>query len=123
MVYGDSRSFTATPAAGCDMTLWSLDGQVVQTNGTIFWLMNVQSNHVLQVTFVAPVLSISRTSTNTVVLSWPLAYADWTLQTATNLSDRADGWTDIAPPYVTGATDCRCVQPFAAGAKFYRLYQ
>jgi hypothetical protein len=79
--------------------------------------------NVLEVAFSGPLLSISRTATNTVVLSWPLAYATWMLQTTTNLSDTPDGWTNIAPPYVTGAADCRCIQPLTAGVKFYRLYQ
>jgi hypothetical protein len=122
VTYGDSQSFTATPDAGCDVALWSLDGQIVQTNGTTFWLMNVESNHVLQVTFSAPVLSISRTGTNTVVISWPSAYADWTLQTTTNLVETTEGWTDIAPPYLTDAANCRCIQPFTTRAKFYRLH-
>jgi hypothetical protein len=48
VVYGDQQSFSATPEAGCDVACWWLDGRVVQTGGTTFWLDGVGSSRQLR---------------------------------------------------------------------------
>lgn len=122
VVYGNPQSFTATPEAGGNVACWWLDGRVVQTNGTTFLLDAIESNHVLRVTFALPVLSIKRTASNTIVLSWPQSAEGWNLQSATNLSAAPAAWTNISPPYPTDGENCYVIEPVLAGKKFYRLH-
>jgi hypothetical protein len=123
VVYGDQQSFSATPEAGCDVACWWLDGRVVQTGGTTFWLDAIERNHTLQVTFGLPVLAIShQPATNTVVLSWPLAAEGWNLQATTNLSAAPVAWTNVPPPYPTDSDDFHVIEPVLARKKFYRLF-
>jgi hypothetical protein len=121
--YGDQQSFSATPEAGCDVACWWLDGRVVQTGGTTYWLDAIERNHTLQVTFGLPVLAIShQPATNTVVLSWPLAAEGWTLQATTNLSAAPVAWTNVPPPYPTDSDNFHVIEPVLARKKFYRLF-
>jgi hypothetical protein len=68
----------------------------------------------------APQLWVARTTTNTVVVWWPVSEVNWQLQSATNLSD-SPSWTDIPPPYTTNAANCYRVEPVTAAKRFYRL--
>jgi hypothetical protein len=70
---------------------------------------------------VAPRLAIARTATNTVVLSWPQAAPNWSLETSPVLAPAAGGWTLISPPYPTNATHCVVTLPVPPGNKFFRL--
>ena len=94
---------------------------MVQTGGTTFWLDAIERNHTLQVTFALPVLAISQSATNTVVLSWPLAAEGWTLQATTNLSAPPAAWTNVPQPYLTDSDNFYITEPVLAGKKFYRL--
>ena len=69
----------------------------------------------------APLLSLARTSTNTVVVWWPLPEAGWQLQATTNLVTTGSVWTPLPPPYATNATSLYIVEPLPVGNKFYRL--
>ena len=69
-----------------------------------------------------PTLSVQRTSTNTVVHSWPLQYPAWKLHYATNLSATAT-WTEVTPPYGTNGTSLFFLDPAPAGRRFYRLHK
>jgi hypothetical protein len=71
----------------------------------------------------APLLTVSRTATNTVVVSWPLPDTGWKLQATTNLSATPCVWSEIEPPYPTNATDLYYVEPMPAGQKYYRLHK
>ena len=71
----------------------------------------------------APLLSVARTSTNTVVVWWPLPDTGWKLHATTNLVAGNSVWTEIPPPYSTNATDAYHVEPLPAGKKFYRLHK
>jgi hypothetical protein len=71
----------------------------------------------------APLLSLARTSTNTVVLWWPLPDTGWQLQAATNLNQGSGGWTTRPPPYATNATSFYFVEPVPRGNQFYRLHR
>ncbi len=74
----------------------------------------------LTLTPPATTLSVSRTATNTVVLSWPLPDVGWRLRCTTNLS-ATPTWTEIPPPYATNATSLLFIEPAVPGNKFYRL--
>jgi hypothetical protein len=69
----------------------------------------------------APSLSIARTATNTVVLTWPQPAPGWTLEASAVLTAGAGGWSALAPPYPTNATHCVVTEPLPSGHQFYRL--
>jgi hypothetical protein len=74
----------------------------------------------------APYLTVTRTETNTVVVSWPLPATaeDWLLHATTNLVTGSSVWTLIPPPYQTnGLTNISFTEPAPAGNKFYRLHK
>jgi hypothetical protein len=50
---GDSQEFTATPNDGYQVNIWYLDNVAVQFGGTTYTLSNIQSNHMVHVTFSA----------------------------------------------------------------------
>jgi hypothetical protein len=70
-----------------------------------------------------PLLSVARTATNTVIVSWPLPDAGWKLHATTNLVTTGSVWTEIPPPYAINATSLYFVEPIPTGNRFYRLHQ
>lgn len=72
----------------------------------------------------APYLTVTRTATNTVVVSWQLAGAEgWVLQATNALPGVAAPWPQIPPPYLTNGPNLQFIEPSQAGHKFYRLYK
>jgi hypothetical protein len=69
----------------------------------------------------APLLSLWRTSTNTMIVAWPAPAPSWQLECATLLAYGTNSWTLLPPPYHTNATQCYCTEPVTADRKFYRL--
>jgi hypothetical protein len=70
----------------------------------------------------APTLSIFRTTTNTVAVTWPSPSTGWTLQQNTN-SINSVNWSNVTTGITDdGATKTLIVNP-AAGNRFYRLKQ
>jgi len=70
----------------------------------------------------APCLSLARTSTNTMLVRWPLSAANWILQATPSLSATCV-WTYLPPPYPTDGTNCYLIERILPGNRFYRLYQ
>jgi hypothetical protein len=70
----------------------------------------------------APLLSITRTTTNTVAVSWPSPSTGWTLQQNTN-SISSVNWSN-APGTIldNGTTKTLIVNP-PTGNRFYRLFK
>jgi len=68
-----------------------------------------------------PQLSIARTPTNTMVLSWPQPAPDWKLETTGALSNGAGVWTLIAPPYPTNSSAVLFTDTAPLSIRFYRL--
>jgi hypothetical protein len=67
----------------------------------------------------APLLSTQRTSTNTVVISWPAASGDFNLQQNTNVT--STNWVNVTTtPIVADGLNQVAVSP-AVGRQFYRL--
>ena len=66
-----------------------------------------------------PSLSIE-TTTNSVVVSWPIPAGTWQLHAKTNLVS-GSGWTEIPPPYATNATHRYHIEPPSDPSRFYRL--
>ena len=48
---GGSQSFTAEPNPGYEVDRWYVDGQMVQTGGTIYTLSDIHADHTVHVTF------------------------------------------------------------------------
>jgi len=72
----------------------------------------------------APLLSVARTVTNSVVVSWSAPAEGWLLYATTNLVTPGSMWTEIAPPYQTnGLTNISFTEPPPAGNKFFRLHK
>jgi hypothetical protein len=72
----------------------------------------------------APYLTVTRTATNTVVVSWPAPAEGWRLFSTPSLAPGGSVWTEIPPPYPTqGTTDLFVVEPSPVGNKFYRLHK
>lgn len=72
----------------------------------------------------APYLTVFRTATNTVVVSWPLTGAEgWLLQATNALPSLPTPWPVIAPPYQTNGPNVQFVEPLPVGNKFYRLHK
>ncbi len=70
----------------------------------------------------APWLMVSRTETNTVVISWPASATDWRLHATPDLGTVPAQWAEIPPPYSVVGTNCSVVQPLPPGNRFYRLH-
>ena len=66
-------------------------------------------------------ISIARTPTNTMVLSWPQPAPDWKLETTGALSNGAGVWTLIAPPYPTNSSAVLFTDTAPLSIRFYRL--
>jgi len=72
----------------------------------------------------APYLSVWRTATNTVVVSWPLVGAEgWVLEATNALPSLAGPWPAIPPPYQTNGPNLQFIEPAPLGHKFYRLHK
>ena len=71
----------------------------------------------------APRLTVCRTATNTVVVSWASADTSWKLQAAENLSADPAAWKEIAPPYLTDLTCLYYIEPVPTGQRYYRLHK
>ncbi len=70
----------------------------------------------------APYLTVFRTVTNTVVVSWPLAGAEgWVLEATNALPSLPAPWAVIQPPYETNGANLQFTEPAPVGSKFYRL--
>lgn len=69
----------------------------------------------------APFLTVFFTSTNTVVVSWPLPDAGWVLQWDPSVANPG-GWNTIPGTYQTDGTRRYYTEAVPVGNKFYRLY-
>ena len=71
----------------------------------------------------AAILSVVRTMTNTVVVSWPLPESGWKLHATTNLVTSGSIWSEIPPPYQTNGANLQFIELSPTGYKFYRLHK
>jgi hypothetical protein len=68
----------------------------------------------------APFLTIARTTTNTVAVSWPSPAADFTLQQNTNVA--STNWTPVGTTPADDGTNKTVIVDPPEGDKFYRLF-
>ena len=71
----------------------------------------------------APYLTLWRTATNTVVVSWPGPAQGWVLEATNALPSLPVAWPQIPPPYQTNGANLQFIEPAPTGTKFYRLHQ
>jgi len=70
-----------------------------------------------------PWLKVFRTSSNTVVVSWPLPATGWVLEATEALPQGPAPWPQINPPYETNGATLQFIEHLPAGKKFYRLHK
>ena len=73
----------------------------------------------------APLLSISRTVTNTIVVSWPAPAEGWMLERTNALSSSSASWPVVPQPYQTNAGTISVIftnNP-PTGNQFFRLHK
>ncbi len=71
----------------------------------------------------APWLTVLRTSTNTVVVAWPLPAEGWVLEATNALPAAPVPWPLIVPPYETNGVNLQFTERSPVGNKFYRLHR
>lgn len=70
-----------------------------------------------------PRLSVKRTTTNTVVVSWLGPAEGWVLEATHALSTVGAPWPQIPPPYQTNGPNLQFIESSPAGQKFFRLHK
>lgn len=70
----------------------------------------------------APLLSITRTPTNTVAVNWPSPSTDWILQQNTNSVSSAN-WSNVTETILDDGTTRTLVVNPPTGNRFYRLWK
>ena len=68
-------------------------------------------------------LTITPTTTNSLVVSWPLPADGWVLEWTNSVPIVSNIWPQISPPYQTNATQAWMVVPAPTGDGFYRLHK
>lgn len=72
----------------------------------------------------APMLTVTLTTTDAVVVWWPAPGNGWLLQATGNLATDGGGWWEIPPPYQTnGDATISFTEPAPVGNRFYRLHK
>ena len=71
----------------------------------------------------APWLTITRTETNSVAVSWALPADGWVLEWTNQVTDVSGPWAQVAPPYQTNAAQAWIVVPAPTDSVFYRLHK
>jgi hypothetical protein len=104
--------FTATGTIGQPTAAIASGGQFAVVSG--FWsiIAAVQTPGV-------PLLTITRTMTNTVVVSWPSTASAFTLQTNTSLA--TPNWGSMATTPLDNGTNKFIIVSPTAGNRFFRL--
>ncbi|MCX6930342.1 MAG: hypothetical protein NT154_45110 [Verrucomicrobia bacterium] len=70
---------------------------------------------------IPPALSISATTSNAVVVSWPLTAGGWVLEQSASLTGSPPSWTQVQSSYQTNANQAWITLSPASGNQFYRL--
>jgi hypothetical protein len=71
----------------------------------------------------APWLTITRTATNTVCVSWPLPAEGWVLEWTNRVAGVSAPWPQVSPPYQTNSGQAWIVEPAPTGNRYYRLHK
>jgi len=109
------------------LTCASRSGVFSVTNVPAGLVVSYASNGVFLVVTgqIAPTLSVARTATNTIVISWPWPAEGWVLQATNALPTVSAPWPQIPPPYQTnaGVISVTVTNVPPTGSQFYRLHK
>ena len=75
----------------------------------------------VQAPALPPLLTITRTATNAVIISWPLPADGWVLERTPSLLGKPASWTEVSPPFQTNSTQAWITVAPPQGSFFYRL--
>ncbi len=136
LIYGQPAP-TATASSGLPVTYtvtsgpaWVSNNVVVITNTGAITIRGDQAGNgsyfqappaSLTFTVIPNTLTLARTTTNSVVVSWPVPAGGWVLERTNALPWASTSWPQLAPPYQTNTTQAWIVVPAPAGTNFYRL--
>jgi hypothetical protein len=71
----------------------------------------------------APYLTVWRTATSSVVVSWPGPAEGWVLEATNALPSVSAPWPQIPPPYQTNGANLQFTEPAPVGHRFFRLHR
>jgi hypothetical protein len=71
----------------------------------------------------APWLAVTRTATNSVVVSWPLPGDGWVLEFTNRVSAVSAAWPRVSQTVQTNAAQAWVVEPAPTGNRYYRLHK
>jgi sugar lactone lactonase YvrE len=71
----------------------------------------------------APRLTVARTESNSVVVSWPLPADGWVLEWTNRAASVSAPWPQILPPYQTNNTQAWIIESAPTGSRYYRLHK
>jgi hypothetical protein len=100
---------------------------IADSTGTSYYSMLIRGyrTRVTGISTVLPSLSIARTATNTIVVSWPAPATGWVLQSTNSFTPATNQWPQVTLPYSSTATNffVTITNLPAAGSQFFRLYK
>jgi large repetitive protein len=70
---------------------------------------------------IPPALAIRSTTTNALLISWPLTAGGWVLEQSVTLTGSPPSWTQVQPPYQTSSTQAWITVSPTSGNRYYRL--
>jgi len=107
--WGDYSATTVDPSD--PNRFWTIQIYASDSNG---WSTQITE----LVTTPQVLLSMAPAGTN-VVLSWPVAFSDYRLQSANDVV--SPGWTNVSQGTLTNAGQVSVVMPVSGGKQFFRL--
>ena len=115
-----------SPASG--LTNWTNQVTLVQGINTIRayatdTLGLFSATNTVSVVRAGQWLTITPTTTNSLVVSWPLPADGWVLEWTNRVPVVSNSWPRILPPYQTNAVQAWVVLPVPSGDSFFRLHK
>ena len=108
-----AREYHAAVWTGSEMIIWGGDYRDYDIS------LSSVSNDTWSYIPVVPNLTLARTETNTLVVTWTDVSQAWRLQSTGNLSTNAAAWSEL--PYASNDTGCWFIEPAPSTNLFYRL--
>jgi hypothetical protein len=71
----------------------------------------------------APWLTVARTATNSVIVSWPLSGDGWVLEWTNRIARLTTPWPQVTLPCQTNGVQAWVIDPAPPGNRFYRLHK
>jgi hypothetical protein len=116
---GGAWCFAESSAPSYVLTMWANE-----TTGSTSFTQLTRGYQTLITGTETPSLSISRTATNTIVVSWPASATGWVLESTNHITVASPPWPQVQPPYPSIGTNLfvTFTNNPAAGNQFFRLF-